>query len=167
VDPVRAQLRQLLDRIAASPGAVVFLPSIGWGIHLVQRPHHLARVLASRGYQVIFDCSNAADRVEGFQEVEPNLFLFRGSPELLHEIPAPLLWAFPYNFAATEGYPAGARTVYDWIDELEVFPYDPALLRRNHERALGNASLVISVARRLHEQALRARPDALYVPYGV
>ncbi|MEP6993690.1 MAG: polysaccharide pyruvyl transferase family protein [Acidobacteriota bacterium] len=166
-DPVRVQLADLLQRVAASKGAVVFLPSIGWGISLVQRPHHLARVLARRGYAVVFDCSNADDRVEGFREVEPNLFLFRGSPELLHEIPAPLLWAFPYNYPAAESYPAGARTVYDWIDDLEVFPYDPAFLERNHARALRGATLVIAVARTLHEQALLVRPDALYVPNGV
>lgn len=166
-DPTRAQLEGILERVAGSPGAVVFLPSIGWGIPLVQRPHHLARTLAKRGYQVVFDCTNAGDRVDGFREVEPNLFLFRGSPELLHEIPAPLVWALPYNFDAAEAYPAGARTVYDWIDELEVFPYEPAALERNHERALKEASLVLCVARRLHERALRARPDALYVPNGV
>jgi polysaccharide pyruvyl transferase CsaB len=166
-DPVRGELQRILDRAAGGPGAAVFLPSIGWGISLVQRPHHLARALAKRGYQVVFDCTNAADRVDGFHEVEPNLFLFRGSPELLHEIPSPLVWAFPYNFDAAEAYPAGARTVYDWIDELEVFPYEPAALQRSHERALKDASLVLSVARRLHERALRVRPDALYVPNGV
>ena len=111
--------------------------------------------------------NSADDRVEGFREVEPNLFLFRGSPETLHAIPSPLIWAFPYNVAAAEAYPPGARTVYDWIDELEVFPYDRATLRRNHERALSRAHWVLCVARRLHEQALRTRPDALYVPNGV
>ncbi len=63
---------------AAAPS--IFLPSIGWSISLVQRPHHLARVLARRGYVVVFDCSNADDAVDGFREVEPNVFLFRGKP---------------------------------------------------------------------------------------
>ncbi len=166
-DPLGPQLRGVLERVAESRGAVIFLPSIGWGIHLVQRPHHLARALARRGFLVVFDCSNASDAVEGFSEVEPNLFLYRGAPERLHEIPSPIVWAFPYNFPAAEAYPAGARTVYDWIDDLEVFPYDRASLERNHERALKGASLVISVARRLHERAVASRPDALYVPNGV
>ena len=166
-DFVGAQLAAVIDRVRSSRGAVIFLPSIGWGIHLVQRPHHLARVLARRGYVVIFDSTNSDDKVDGFREVEPNLFLFRGKPEILHAIPSPLLWAFPYNVHAAAAYPSGARTVYDWIDDLEVFPYDPAMLARNHARALAEASLVLCVARRLHAEALRTRPDALYVPNGV
>jgi GT2 family glycosyltransferase/glycosyltransferase involved in cell wall biosynthesis len=166
-DALGAQLAHVLDRADRSRGTVVFLPSIGWGIHLVQRPHHLARVLARRGHLVIFDCSNSDDRVDGFREVEPNLFLFRGKPETLHAIPSPLLWAFPYNVPAAEAFPAGAKTVYDWIDDLEVFPYDRTTLERNHERALASSELVLCVARRLHAQALRVRSDALYVPNGV
>ena len=166
-DPARAWLSSLLPRIAASKGAVVFLPSIGWGIHLFQRPHHLARVLARRGYLVVFDCSNADDRVDGFREVEPNLFLFNGEAAILHEIPAPIVWAFPYNVHLARAYTQGARTVYDWIDDLDVFPYDRQLLEDNHARALREATLVVSVARRLNEQALAVRPDALYVPNGV
>ncbi len=59
------------------------------------------------------------------------------------------------------------RTVYDWIDDLSVFPQDRALLDRNHERALREATLVATVARRLHAEALATRPDAIYLPNGV
>jgi glycosyltransferase involved in cell wall biosynthesis len=119
------------------------------------------------GYVAIFDSSNAADRVDGFREIEPNLFLFSGSPALLHEVPSPLLWAFPYNFHLADGYPKPARTVYDWIDDLSVFPYDEALLQNNHARGLAEATVVASVARTLHEQALKQRPDAILLPNGV
>ena len=163
----RDQLSHVLARVRSSKGAVVFLPSVGWGIHLFQRPHHLARVFARLGYVAIFDSSNAADRVDGFREIEPNLFLFSGSPELLHEVPSPLLWAFPYNFHLADGYPKPARTVYDWIDDLSVFPYDEALLQRNHARGLAEATVVASVARRLHEEALRSRKDAILLQNGV
>ncbi len=36
-----------------------------------------------------------------------------------------------------------------------------------HARALRDADVVVSVARRLHDQAVRERPDALYVPNAV
>jgi polysaccharide pyruvyl transferase CsaB len=163
----REQLSHVLARVASSKGAVIFLPSVGWGIHLFQRPHHLARVFARLGYVAIFDSSNAADRVDGFREIEPNLFLFSGAPALLHEVPSPLLWAFPYNFHLSDGYPRPVRTVYDWIDDLSVFPQERALLEKNHARGLVEATLVASVARRLHEQAHAARKDALYLPNGV
>jgi glycosyltransferase involved in cell wall biosynthesis len=146
---------------------VIFLPSVGWGIHLFQRPHHLARVFARLGFVAIFDSSNAADRVDGFREIEPNLFLFSGSPELLAETPSPLLWSFPYNFHLADGYPRPVRTVYDWIDDLSVFPHERALLERNHRRGLAEATLVTAVARRLLEDAKTARPDAIYLPNGV
>ena len=163
----RAQLSHVLERAAGARGVVVFLPSVGWGIHLFQRPHHLARVFARLGHVAIFDSSNAADRVDGFREIEPNLFLYSGAPELLGELPSPLLWTFPYNFHLADGYPQPRRTVYDWIDDLSVFPYDRDLLEKNHARALAEATLVACVARRLHEEAKAARPDALYLPNGV
>ncbi|MFY9550358.1 MAG: polysaccharide pyruvyl transferase family protein [Thermoanaerobaculia bacterium] len=163
----RDQLASVRDRVRNAPGVVLFLPSIGWGIHLVQRPHHLARAFAKRGWVSIFDCSNAQDKINGFKEIEPNLFLFKGPPELLGEIPSPLLWTFPYNYAQVDAYPKPARVLYDWIDDLSVFPYERALLERNHERAFNEATLVASVARRLHTQALVRRPDALLLSNGV
>jgi polysaccharide pyruvyl transferase CsaB len=163
----RPQLQNVVGRIADSRGSVIFLPSIGWDIHLFQRPHHLARVFARLGYVTIFDTSNApADKVDGFREIEPNLFLFNGAESLLHEVPSAVLWAFPYNYQLVDAYPPGTPAVYDWIDDLSVFPYDRKLLERNHRRALQEAAVVASVARRLHEQALEARPDALYLPNG-
>jgi polysaccharide pyruvyl transferase CsaB len=163
----RDQLGKLSERVRGAPGCVIFLPSIGWGIHLVQRPHHLARAFAKRGWISIFDCSNAQDRINGFKEIEPNLFLFKGPTEVLAQVQAPLLWTFPYNYAQVDAYPKEARVLYDWIDDLSVFPYERALLERNHERALSQATLVASVARRLHAQALALRPDALLLPNGV
>ncbi len=160
------QLRELLAR-AATKGTVVFLPSVGWGIHLFQRPHHLARAFARAGWTAIFDCSNAQDQVDGFKEIEPNLFLYRGPAGVLERIPEPLLWSFPYNYGQVEAFGPNARTVYDWIDDLSVFPYDRALLEKNHDRALSEATVVAAVARRLHEEALERRSDALYLPNGV
>ena len=77
------------------------------------------------------------------------------------------MWTFPYNFHLADGYPKPVRTVYDWIDDLSVFPQDRVLLERNHARALAEATLVTSVARRLHDEARAVRPDAVYLPNGV
>ncbi len=163
----RGQLRAVLERIRASRGAVIFLPSIGWQTPLLQRPHHLARVFARKGHVAIFDGSNARGQAEGFQEIEPNLFLFGGDGAVLHDVPSPWIWTFPYNFPLAGAYPRGSRIVYDWIDDLSVFPLNRRTLARNHARALGEASLVAAVSRRLHEEALRTRKDALYLPNGV
>lgn len=165
----REGVERLAARAAAAPGTVVFLPSIGWDIHLFQRPHHLARVFAARGWLTLFDCTNAHDQVDadGVREIAPDLFLVRGDLERLAGLPRLLLWSFPYNFHLLDLFPAGTPIVYDWIDDLAVFPQERALLERNHRRALAEATVVASVAQRLHEPALAARPDALYLPNGV
>ena len=166
--PSPAGLEALYAAAATAKGVVVFPPSIGWGVHLFQRPHHLARALAGMGYAVVYDCSNAHDDVARLRELEPRLFLYRGAPEDLHALHEPIVWTFPYNFHFAESFPYGARTVYDWIDDLSVFTvWDKELVRRNHERALEKATVVAAVARPLHLEALRTRPDALYLPNAV
>ncbi|MCL4763258.1 MAG: glycosyltransferase, partial [Burkholderiales bacterium] len=160
-------LAPLRKAAASAPATVVFAPSVGWAIPLAQRPHHIARVLAQDGYAVVFDCSNAADDVDTLREVEPRLFLYKGPAEALAGLPRPVLWTFSYNVDYRDRFGAGARLVYDWIDDLAVFPYDQRKLAAMHERALREADVVVSVAHRLHERALGERPDARYVPNGV
>lgn len=161
------QLRAVSERIKERKGVVIFLPSIGWEIANTQRTNHLAREFANQGYVTIFDSSNSYDDVDGFKEIEPNIFLFRGSDKVLAKITNPIVWAFTYNFDRTDVYNSSARTVYDWIDDLDVFPYNRAFLERTHKRGLKEAQFVASVALRLHKMALDERPDALYLPNGV
>ncbi len=163
----REQLREIIARIHQSRGVVIFLASIGWRVNLFQRPHHLAQTFARQGYVAIFDSRGSQDGVNGFEEIEHNLFLFDGAERLLHEIPEPLLWTLPYNFDRADNFPDVSRRVYDWIDDLAVFPYEREFLERNHQRALREAALIASVAAPLHRQALQHRPDAIYLPNGV
>jgi teichuronic acid biosynthesis glycosyltransferase TuaH len=161
------QLKAVSRRVRESKGAVVFLPSTGWDIVNAQRSHHLAREFARQGFVAIFDSSNSYDDVDGFKEIVPNLYLFRGSKQLLRDIADPVLWTLPYNFDQRDSYPSKTRTVYDWIDDFAVFNFERGVLERNHERALKEATVVASVAQRLHQQAAIVRPDALYLPNGV
>jgi glycosyltransferase involved in cell wall biosynthesis len=161
-------LHEVLARVASSKGAVIFLPSIGWNTELVQRPHHLARAFARSGYVAIFDSTNVEDEIYGFEEREPNLFVFRGPSSVLHRVPRPILWTLPYNYHEARSFPRPATVVYDWIDDLAIFTdFDARLVRRNHERAVDEADVIASVARTLHAQAFARRQDALYVPNGV
>ena len=127
---------------------------------------HRARA-RREGYVVVFDCTNAADDVDTLREVEPRLFLYKGPPSALADLPRATVWTFSYNYDYRDAFPANVRVVYDWIDDLSVFPYDARKLAAMHARALRDADLVVSVARRLHDQAVRERPDALYVPNAV
>ncbi len=167
VDSDRAQLKLIIDRVQNSRGAIIFLPSVGWDIVNTQRSHHLAREFARQGFIAIFDSTNAYDDVSGFKEIEPNLFLFRADEKLLHEIPNAILWTLPYNFDRKDEYPSHSAIIYDWIDDIDVFPYDRHFMETNHARALRESTVVVSVARHLHNQAIEVRPDALYLPNGV
>jgi len=160
------QLDGVLERLKTSKGAVIFLPSVSWKVVNTQRTHHLAREFARQGYVSIFDGSNSTDEISGFREIESNFFLFRGSGKILPRIADPILWTLTYNFDRRDAY-GSARTIYDWIDDFEVFPFDRTFLEKNHQRALREANLVVSVARKLHNQAANVRPDALYLPNGV
>jgi hypothetical protein len=124
-------------------------------------------VLAQDGYVVVFDCSNAADEVDTLREVEPGLFLYRGPWEALAGLPKVTLWLFSYNYEYRDAFPPGTAVVYDWIDDLKVFPFDQRKLEALHARALREAHVVVAVARRLHEAALRERSDAKYAPNAV
>lgn len=165
------EINDVIAKVQASKGAIVFLPSIPWCASLFQRPHHLARFFAREGYVAIYDCDCAGpvqDDVRGFREIEPNLFLFRGPQRLLTKLPQATLWSFPYNFEQTDRYPTSFETVYDWIDALEIFYHrGREFVDRNHERALGEATVVATVTRTLHAQAMRTRSDALYLPNAV
>ena len=168
VPQFRKELAWRIGQAGADPSrVVVFLPTIGWNIALVQRPHHLARALARAGHFVVFDCSNsAAESFGGFQEVEKNLVLFRGPVEILTALDAPVLWTLPYNAGLVDSF-ATRRIVYDCIDDLAVFPYNQELLRSHHERMLREADVVGCVSRPLLEECRRVRPDALYLPNAV
>lgn len=165
--PSQDPLAALKRSAATARGTVIFAPSVGWAIPLAQRPHHIARVLARDGYVVVFDCTNAADEFDTLREVEPRLFLYKGPPSALVDLPRLTLWTFSYNYDYRDAFPAGTAVIYDWIDDLSVFPYDQSKLASMHARALRDADLVVSVAQRLHDQAVRERPDALYVPNAV
>ena len=166
----KKQAEKLTGLVAASKASartIIFAPSIGWNVHLFQRPHHLARVLAEDGYTVVFDCSNGHDQVAFLKEVEPRLFLFKGEVDLLVDLHKPVLWTFSYNYDYRDRFPRGIPVIYDWIDDLSVFPYDQELLAKLHSRAMKEAAVVASVARRLHERALVDRTDAVYLPNAV
>ncbi|MDE0131685.1 MAG: polysaccharide pyruvyl transferase family protein [bacterium] len=157
---------QVTDRIAESKGVVVFLPTIEWYIHLFQRPQQLAQAFSRLGYTVIYD--NSKQSPPGWEEIEPRLFLYNGPQDALHQLPDPLVWAITYNWEQASRYPEGTRTVYDWIDEIEVFDgHDLNKLRRLHSLGLADAGMITASARSLLERASQPRPDAVYLPNAV
>jgi GT2 family glycosyltransferase/2-polyprenyl-3-methyl-5-hydroxy-6-metoxy-1,4-benzoquinol methylase len=165
-------LRRRLGEIVREAGPagarpVIFLPTIGWRNALPQRPHHMAAEMARQGHLVIFDCSGSlVDNFADFIQVEQNLWIYNGPRGVLDMLEHPILWAVTYNAPLVDRWKK--RTiVYDWIDDLSVFPYNQDRMEQNHRRMLGEADLVLCVARGLMAEAIGERPDILYVPNGV
>ncbi|MFN2386929.1 MAG: glycosyltransferase [Thermoanaerobaculia bacterium] len=163
-----ASVAEIAEEAGRLGGAIVFPPSIGWDITLVQRPHHLARAFARAGWPVVFQLGE--DRPRGpdgaAQVVEDRLYLHGGNLESVRGIPGRILWCFTYNVPPPDAL-GGASLVYDVIDHPDVFPYPRATLQRNHARGLREARAVFAVSRPLLEEARETRPDAAYLPNGV
>jgi len=124
---------------------------------------------ADSGERTVFSAKFACP-VSGFtiEEIEPRLFLYNGPQDALHQLPDPLVWAITYNWEQASRYPEGTRTVYDWIDEVEVFDgHDLNKLRRLHSLGLADAGMITASARSLLERASQPRPDAVYLPNAV
>jgi glycosyltransferase involved in cell wall biosynthesis len=162
--PAPAELSSVLRRARVSHRPIIFLPTLRWTATLFQRPHHLSRELARLGHLVIFDCTGTTEPLDGFREVEKGLLLYKGESRHLARLPDAVLWASTTNYHLVDGYPPETFCVYDWIDDLAVFPGDPGQLLHNHRRALQEADLVACVSRPLLEEARQARPDAIYLP---
>ncbi len=162
----RPSARDLEARALAAPAIFHFPPSIGWDVTLVQRPHHLARAFSRMGFPVVFEAESESSREGLLEEVESNLFVSDGNPDLLARLPRRIVWAFAYNVPAEEAL-SGCRLVYDVIDHLDVFPHPSRVLKRNHERALVAADAVFAVSRPLLEEVRAFRADAVSLPNGV
>ncbi len=181
LDPVtleatRRELNDDLDAILGrnedAPGFVIFPPGIGWGVTLFQRPQQMALAFARMGYVVIYNLrSNNAEMVEGFREYLPRMYLAQipdQAIDVLTRVPRPLIITYVYNFDWSRRFP-DAVTIYDHIDELEVFTAAYALtdLRRWHDDAVQHADLVTGSAGDLHSHLRERRSDAMLLPNGV
>jgi hypothetical protein len=161
------RLREIVSEFGGEGRTFLFLPTIGWSNSLPQRPHHMAAELARQGNLVFFDCSGSlVDHFADFVPVEKNLWIYNGPRGVLDTLEDPVLWAVTYNAPLAERW-VGRKVVYDWIDDLSVFPYRQEKMLENHRRMLAEADLVLCVARTLIEEAEAERPDILYVPNGV
>ena len=114
VAALRARLEQIVGQAAVRPQhVVVFLRSLAWSAPLVERSYHLAEGLARNGMLVFLDASgDAHERVEGFREIERNLWVYAGPRGVLEQLACPLVWALPYNGLDAFRWPT--RTLRCW-----------------------------------------------------
>jgi hypothetical protein len=162
-----AEVRRILARYPEARPVVALMPFTEWHHPLFQRPHQLALALAGMGCLVFFCEPPWAHGPEGELEcVAERLYVGKFVLAALREVASPVLFLLSYNVVDTDQLDR-PRVVYELIDELDVFAGDQASIRRNHERLLATAPVVVATADRLWRRIARQRPDALLCPNGV
>lgn len=160
--------RHLLHILRTYPGRtpVLFPPIVAWNLPLFQRPHHLAKELASHGYLYFF-CIPASirDHVLTFEEVAPGCFI-TPYQELIDALPGkvvhlystdnihPLAWI-------RERLGCGDRVLYEYVDEIHEDisqRHIPQEVRTRHQYLLNNEEVVcVATADKLMQEILLAR----------
>lgn len=152
-------------------GIIIFPPTIDWHMPLFQRPQQLAQAFAELGYLVFYTTNNLRfDQVKGFEKIKENLYL-TNQMHLLRKTKNPILFiSWPFNRFYVQRFP-GAKFIYDYIDELDVFDTSGKTmteLRHDHEYLAKNADLVVATADRLLLDIKKLNPKkAILAPNGV
>lgn len=153
-------LKKHKDRIV-----VIYPPNIDWNIPIFQRPQQMALAYARQGCVVIF-CEPRFSPIKDLEEVAPSVYVYQGPLELLKIINSPVLVVFTYNAHYAKDF-KNPHVVYEYIDDLDVFPYEQENLLNEHLKWCREADVVIATARNLHEHISPLRPDVLLNPNAV
>ena len=165
-----SNLRARLTEIISQPAkfTLIFPPSLDWTGQLWQRPQHMASALAKCGCRVLFFQHQEHWEQEPFREVQPGLFLCSVPVEVFWELPPSsfCVYAMTWNCRSAIA-PNAENLIYDWVDELSVFPGSQARLASDHAEMLKLAGIVLVTARQLLDKTKISRPEALLCPNGV
>ncbi|MBC8492492.1 MAG: methyltransferase domain-containing protein [Chloroflexi bacterium] len=161
------ELRAILEQHPETAHITVFPPTIGWDIHLFQRPHQLALAFAKQG-NLIFFCvdEESGDQFSGFQQVADRLYTANVPMEIFQMLEQPLVMTLVYNSHYLTCF-CRPVVIYEIIDELEVFPYNQDRLERRHNDLTQSARVVLATSDRLLQRIVAIRPDAILCPNGV
>ena len=151
--------------------------SIDWSHALWQRPQHMALAMARRGWLVVYRTRNAShDRVSGWHEVRPNLWLTDdpATDAIEGAVRSVYNTSFGEPLHTLSLRPRGTRFVFEVVDHLDERILGSAA-RVQLQQALqdwalqGGADLVVATARALLEQAsaVAGRERCALVPNGV
>lgn len=151
--------------------------SIDWSHSLWQRPQHMALAMARRGWLVVYRTRNAShDRVSGWHEVQPNLWLTDdpATDAIEGAVRSVYNTSFGEPLHSLPLRPRGTRFVFEVVDHLDErilgSPERVQLQQALQDWALqGGADVVVATARELLGQvvAVAGRERCVLVPNGV
>ena len=162
------ELKQILVTHASAKEIVVFVPTITWNTKLFQRPQQMALAFARLGCLVIFCELPTSPHFKGeFHRIDENLYVLGKAPwDILRCIPSPIVFTLAYNKAYLANF-TSPRVVYEYIDELDVFPGNLEELQRDHEELVRSADVVLATSDKLFQQIKPVRPDVRMSPNAV
>jgi len=159
------RLRKILE---AHPGhiPIVFPPIVAWNLPLFQRPHHLAKELAARGYLYFFCVPvSSRDRVLTFDEAAPGCFI---TPyfELLEDLPGKIVHLYSTDNIHSLDWirsrlAQGDRVLYEYVDEIHEDISGRSIPRHiwdKHNYLLRNEEVAsIATADKLYQEIRKVR----------
>ncbi len=165
IAPLQDQLVQIIAE-HADRQLIIFPPSLDWNTQLFQRPQHLALALSKHGALIFYLQPPGAAIQLPLQRIQEGLFLCHWPIEAFDGLASPYVYLLTWNrdYARIFNNP---RIIYDYVDEIETFAGDHSQMRRDHQKLILEAQLVLTTAVRLYEQVSPFRPDALLCPNGV
>jgi glycosyltransferase involved in cell wall biosynthesis len=154
-------LKTILSKHFDARGFVIYPPSVDWRLPLFQRPHQLALSFAEKGFVFFFCTGNTRyDDVSGFVEVAPRVYV-TDQYRALRLVSEPiLLISLPSNIRYIDMYNP-KYTIYDYIDELEIFRnYGPEMVEQ-HWELIRRADLVTVTAEKLLNDVTVIRTESV------
>ena len=151
---------------------------IDWGMHLYQRPQHMATALGHLGYLVIYRTrNNQVDNIRGFREVAENVWLT--DCKQVDHISGAVRSVYSTSFhidhrSLDRNVHSDRLLVYEYIDHIDAMisgtDRNVRRIRALKDFAFGGgADLVIASSRKLEAEAIQAvgKDNVLYLPNGV
>lgn len=145
---------------------IIFAPSVNWNISLFQRPQHLALQFSKKQILTFYLEPENSQSKAGFRKLQDRLYVCKVPVATFRMIKKPAVIFLSYNKRYVKEF-TEPRIIYEYIDELTVFPGSFAQLKQDHQEFLQSALIVSTTAKRLYEQVVPVRPDALLVLNGV
>lgn len=156
-------------------GVYVVYPAVDWNIPLAQRPKPLVSALAKSGYLVIYRTPNHIDRVHGFREMFPNVWVTDQDVDIDHAVYS--IYSTSYNVdldMLKNKHQSGRLLIYEYIDHISPL-INGSNRAVNHLEQLkrfffeGGADYVVASARQLEKEAADSLGDdkVIYIPNGV
>lgn len=160
------RIERILKDHADAKGIVFMMPSVAWDFSMFQRPQQVSVALSRRGYLIFYLEFRGLMTQYGIYKAQDGIYRMPVLWDIYRNIERPIAIAYTYNSQYLERLNA-PRVIYEYIDDLGVFPQGREAMQKAHDVLLSTADVVAATARILLEDVIKKRTDAIFCPNGV